>query len=104
MCLLVMTVALISVVGEVSTMAMVEEVVTAAAEEADDEWGSWRLCSVIYFSSFFLNVTATASEGQGKCAVPSPKAHPSSVILVTVIDALWSAWASALLSLLSPLM
>ncbi len=63
MSLAVVAVAVMTVVGGVSTMVMVEEVATAAAEVADDGRGRWRLCSVIYFSPFFfLNVIAAATE------------------------------------------
>jgi hypothetical protein len=34
-------------VGGVSAPATVEEAVTAAAEEVDNWWGGWRLCSVV---------------------------------------------------------
>ncbi len=40
-------VAVMSVVGGVSTKAMVEEVAMAAAEEADRGRGSWQLCNEI---------------------------------------------------------
>ncbi len=42
-------VMLVVVVGG-SAMATVEEAATAAAEEAGDWQGGWRLCSVYYFS------------------------------------------------------
>ncbi len=52
--LVVVAVAAMSVVGEVSPMAMVEEVATVAAEEVDNGRCSWWLCSVIYFSRIFI--------------------------------------------------
>ncbi len=47
-------------------MAMVEEMATAAAEEADDGQGRQR-CAVFSFlvRLFFFTVTATANEGRG---------------------------------------
>ncbi len=74
---------------------------TAAAEEADDGPGGWRLCSVIYLSTiFFLPVTTTNTESQGGGTVSSHKAHPGRVILVGVVDAPPLASMSASLSLL----
>jgi hypothetical protein len=54
MCLAVVAVAAMLVVGGVSATETVVEVATAAAEEADDGRGGWRLCSVIYFSPIFF--------------------------------------------------
>jgi hypothetical protein len=71
---------------------MVQEAVSAAAEEADDGRGGRQLCSVFFSQSdfnpiFFLTVTATNTECQGNGAVSSCQAHPGLVVLVTVLDA-----------------
>ncbi len=50
MCVAVVAVAAMSVMGGGSVMATVEEAAMAAAEEADDWRGGWRLCSVFYFT------------------------------------------------------
>jgi hypothetical protein len=68
--------------------------------------GHWagRLTAVqcnVFSPIFFLNVIATATEGQGEHAVSSREAHPRSVVPLTVVNALLLALASALLSLLS---
>jgi hypothetical protein len=81
---------------------MVEEVATAAAEEANNRPGGWRLCSVFYFTPIFVTVTTTATEGGGNGAVSSRKINLGPVVLIAVIDA--SLLASALLSLQSSLL
>jgi hypothetical protein len=85
--------------------ATVDEVATAAAEEVDNGWGGWQLCSVIYCSPiFFLTSTTTTTVSQDKHAVSSREAHTTNVVLVAVVDALLPALVSVLLSLLSPLL
>jgi hypothetical protein len=47
-------------------MAMVEKAAMAAAEEADNGWGGWRLYSLFFFCPIIvLPITTTATEGQG---------------------------------------
>jgi hypothetical protein len=49
LCLLVVVVAAMLVLGGESAIARVKEAVRAAAEEVENGWGRWRLCSVFLF-------------------------------------------------------
>ncbi len=52
MCLAVVMVVVMLEVGGLSTMAMVEEVATVSAEEADDGWGWLAAVQCNFFSKF----------------------------------------------------
>jgi hypothetical protein len=70
-----------------SVMATVDEMAMLAGEETDDGRGGRQLCSVFFYSNFFLTVTAADTDCRGNGPVSSCKVVCFGMVINAVIVA-----------------